>query len=333
MVYLHWGVEGHACPSPSQRILARDLADAGADVVVGSHTHVLQGAGWLGDTYVDYGLGDFLWYHDGEPDSGILRVRIEDGHAVSDHWAPARIPPIGPPAPVHGDARTEAVARWRSLRGCAGLASHPTSAADHQESLPAYDASVRRVDAEQRDRMLSTHGRGCPVPWADLRSLHVSDVGFDGEAHTGEVVVAADHARDVVGVFARLYEARWPIRRLRPASDFGGDDERSMAADNTSGFNCRHVAGSDALVRARVRRRDRRQPGREPRSAERSRASGRGRNFARLDRTKGAPVPHGTIQAGDVVVEAFAEIGWDWGGTWTSPDYQHFYTAHPRTAR
>jgi hypothetical protein len=245
VVYLHWGVEGHACPSPSQRNLARALAAAGADVVVGSHTHVQQGAGWLGDTYVDYGLGNFLWYHNGAPDTGVLRVRVEDGHVVSDRWVPARIPLIGPPVPVHGRARAEAIARWRSLRGCSGLASRPAASADPRESLPAYSSSVRRIGPALQDRMRSTHGPGCPVPWSDLRLLHVSYVGFDDEAHTGDIVVAAEHARDVVGVFARLYHVHWPIRLLRPASDFGGDDERSMAADNTSGFNCRHVAGSD----------------------------------------------------------------------------------------
>ena len=50
VVYLHWGLEYQACPSQRQRLLARNLAGAGADVVVGSHTHVLGGAGWAGDT-------------------------------------------------------------------------------------------------------------------------------------------------------------------------------------------------------------------------------------------------------------------------------------------
>ena len=67
VVYLHWGAPDTACPSRAQRQLARALADAGADVVVGTHAHVLQGAGWLGDTYVAYGLGNFLWYHDHRP--------------------------------------------------------------------------------------------------------------------------------------------------------------------------------------------------------------------------------------------------------------------------
>ena len=72
----------------------------GADVVVGTHAHRLLGSGWLGDTYVNYGLGNFLWYHNRDPVSGVLRVRIRDGEVVGDSWAPARIGTHGAPAPA-----------------------------------------------------------------------------------------------------------------------------------------------------------------------------------------------------------------------------------------
>src|SRR5690348_2778911 len=52
VVYLHWGVEGQGCPSGDQRALAARLAAAGADAVVGTHAHLLLGAGYLGSTYV-----------------------------------------------------------------------------------------------------------------------------------------------------------------------------------------------------------------------------------------------------------------------------------------
>src|SRR5699024_5991085 len=48
IVYMHWGVQGEQCPTDSQRALATTLIGAGADVVVGSHTHRLQGSGQLG---------------------------------------------------------------------------------------------------------------------------------------------------------------------------------------------------------------------------------------------------------------------------------------------
>ena len=108
-----------------QRVTAKALTDAGADVVVGTHAHVQLGSGWLGDAYVNYGLGNFLWYHDHEPASGVLRVRIRDGAVVGDAWVPARIGTYGIPGPVRGPAREVAVAGWRHLRACAGLAAGP----------------------------------------------------------------------------------------------------------------------------------------------------------------------------------------------------------------
>ncbi len=330
VVYLHWGVEGEACPSSSQRTLAHALSEAGADVVVGSHAHVQQGAGWLGDTYVAYGLGNFLWYHNRAPDTGVLRVRIVDGHVVSDRWVPARIPEIGPPAPLHGPGAATAVTRWRSLRGCSGLAPRPSSSTDAGDDLPAYASSIRRIDRATQHRMRSTRRPGCPLPWSDLRALRMSYVGYDGSAHTGELVVAAAHARDVVGVFGRLYDARWPIRQLRPVSDFGGDDAASMAADNSSGFNCRRVAGtgrwSDHAYGAAIDL----NPVENPDLHDGSGRPASGRRFAHLDRGRRAVTPPGVIGGDDVVVAAFAEIGWGWGGDWSRPDYQHFFAGGDR---
>ncbi len=132
VVYLHWGVEFQGCPTPRQRSLARRLAAAGADVIVGTHTHVLLGSGWLtspngNSAYVNYGLGNFLWYHDAVPDSGILRLRIVDGAVVGETWVPARIRPGGRPVELTGKARADAVADWRRLRGCTELSPRPPS--------------------------------------------------------------------------------------------------------------------------------------------------------------------------------------------------------------
>ena len=116
VVYLHWGEELQGCPTAQQRITARALAEAGADIVVGSHAHVLLGSGWMGDTYVDYGLGNFLWYHNHEPESGVLELRSETERLCGDAWTPARIRTDGRPLPLVGTARAAAVADWRGLR-------------------------------------------------------------------------------------------------------------------------------------------------------------------------------------------------------------------------
>ena len=75
VVYLHWGTELDACPNPLQEPLAQVLVQAGADIVVGTHAHVLLGGGYLGSAYVDYGLGNFAFYDNSPPEnaSGSLR--------------------------------------------------------------------------------------------------------------------------------------------------------------------------------------------------------------------------------------------------------------------
>jgi hypothetical protein len=125
VVFLHWGEELQGCPTDSQRVTASALAEAGADVIVGTHAHVQLGSGWLGDTYVNYGLGDFLWYHDRTPATGVLQVRIAGGAVVDDAWIAAEIQPDGRPVPLTGEAAASAEAQWRGLRDCTGLAPAP----------------------------------------------------------------------------------------------------------------------------------------------------------------------------------------------------------------
>ena len=131
VAYLHWGVQGRRCPNADQRTLATRLVRAGADVVVGSHAHVVQGDGRLGQGYVAYGLGNFAWYSPGTAAArtGVLtlavrppRERSGRARVVRSSWWPARIGVDGLPSRVRGgDAAAFALER-RSLRSCAGLA-------------------------------------------------------------------------------------------------------------------------------------------------------------------------------------------------------------------
>ena len=125
IAYLHWGKEYSRCPNPKQVRYARAVAAAGADVVIGSHAHVLLGAGWRGDAYIGYGLGNFLWYNQNSVDTGILELTIRGGDVVADSFRPARIRADGRPRLLGGRPRTEAITRWQRLRGCAELAARP----------------------------------------------------------------------------------------------------------------------------------------------------------------------------------------------------------------
>ena len=133
VVYMHWGVQGQACPNRLQRSLAADLVEAGADVVVGSHAHQVQGDGRLGDGYVAYGLGNYAWYT--QPSgatsvTGVLTLTVQPARSRESSatvtaavWEPARIGSDGLPAPTPGPAARVFDANREALRDCAGLAS------------------------------------------------------------------------------------------------------------------------------------------------------------------------------------------------------------------
>jgi hypothetical protein len=184
---------------------------------------------------------------------------------------------------------------------------------------PPFSHSVSRVTAAQLPR--SWHP-GCPVSPHLLRRLRLTYWGFDGRAHTGAVIANADAVPDLVHVFSRLYAARFPIRRLRPIDAYGGNDERSLEADNTSAFNCRYVIGPGPRrwsVHAYGEAIDV-NPVENP-YLEGGRVHPRaGRAY--LNRARVRP---GMAFREGVLVRAFAAVGWQWGGRWTgSPDYQHF---------
>ncbi|WP_214327234.1 CapA family protein [Nonomuraea sediminis] len=127
IVHLHWGTELQKCPNQAQLALAPKLVKAGADVVVGGHAHILLGAGYLNDSYVSYGLGNFVFYNSTRGTTGrtgVLTLTIKGRKVLKDSWTPAEIQG-GLPIPLTGSAGTQAVAAWRGLRSCAGLAAKP----------------------------------------------------------------------------------------------------------------------------------------------------------------------------------------------------------------
>jgi hypothetical protein len=186
---------------------------------------------------------------------------------------------------------------------------------------PVFHGEVRPIDPATRDRMQASWRPGCPVPVEDLRLLRLDFWGFDGFIHNGELVVHADVADAVVTVFHRLWDARFPIERMQLVDDYGADDDRSMAANNTSAFNCRPVAGTTRWSEHAFGHAVDVNPLINPYVTSSGRVSPpEGAPYA--DRTRQDP---GLIHAGDVVVQAFADVGWSWGGSWTgAKDYQHF---------
>ena len=77
VVMAHWGIERQACPEPHQVELARAWVDAGADLVVGSHPHVLQGVQRLDEAWVLYSTGNFAFPSARESSSYTAAFRFE----------------------------------------------------------------------------------------------------------------------------------------------------------------------------------------------------------------------------------------------------------------
>lgn len=185
-----------------------------------------------------------------------------------------------------------------------------------------FRGSVERIDSELRERMTGVSWRpGCPVGFAKLRLLRVTHWGFDGEVRRGRLVVHRDSARWMLRVMRELYELRFPIRRMRLVDAYGADDRRSMAADNTSAFNCRFVAGTSRWSEHAFGHAIDVNPVENPYVTSDGYVSPpAGAPYA--DRSQQAK---GLIHRKGPVVAAFASIGWEWGGNWSSPkDYQHF---------
>jgi poly-gamma-glutamate synthesis protein (capsule biosynthesis protein) len=139
VVYLHWGTETDTCPNPQQIPLAQQLVNAGADIVIGSNAHVLQGGGYLGSAYVDYGLGNFAFYDNTAPEtsSGSLIISAEGRHILSASFRPATIL-SGLPQPLSGTPASVALQSWEAARSCTGLSASPlpSQASEAGETIP-----------------------------------------------------------------------------------------------------------------------------------------------------------------------------------------------------
>ncbi len=198
-------------------------------------------------------------------------------------------------------------------------ASIPTP---NPEPVPAFEATVSALPPDVINRMTGVSWRdGCPVPLSDLRYLTLTHRTFEGGTAQGELVAHTEVADSLVEVFRDLFDAHYPIRSLRLVDDFGGSDDASMAADNTSAFNCRPVAGSTRWSEHAYGRAIDVNPVENPWVRGDTVEPPAGRPYVRR------PAEPGVILPDDAVVRAFQAAGWLWGGSWESPkDYQHFST-------
>jgi len=196
-----------------------------------------------------------------------------------------------------------------------------TSLAAAEEPTPAFASSVAVIPQTTRDKMVGVTWReGCPVGLDDLSLVTVSHWDPEGAVQSGQLIVATAHAENIAGVFRAMFEAKYPLTRVRPAHEYGGSDDASMAADNTSAFNCRAVTGGTGFSEHSYGHAIDVNPLENPYVVGQRVLPPEGAPY--IDRAGTHPA---LIVDGGPVVAAFDAIGWGWGGRWTSvKDYQHF---------
>jgi hypothetical protein len=189
----------------------------------------------------------------------------------------------------------------------------------HKAGPQPFAAKISKVT---RSTVKHSWHPGCPVGLSGLRLITMTYWGMDKKTHDdGKLVVNSDSATKIVKVFHKLYDERYPIRRMELVDKYGGSDFKSIEADNTSAFNCRNATGGSNWSQHAYGHAV------DLNTCENPYVYSSGHidhphcvkygNRKRKD--------PGLVHAGDKTVRAFRSIGWGWGGTWGGPwDYQHF---------
>ena len=190
------------------------------------------------------------------------------------------------------------------------------------QAAEGFEAKVSRIPdkIERRMRGKSWH-KGCPVPIRNLRLIRATYHAFDGSRQFGRLVVHRSVADDMVYALRKMWRNDFPIRKMYLVDRYEASDRKSMRADNTSAFNCRYVAGTTTWSQHAYGKAIDINPVENPYvSSDGSVSPKRGAEYA--DRSQDRT---GMIHDGDAVVRAFEDVGWAWGGYWSSSkDYQHF---------
>ncbi len=181
---------------------------------------------------------------------------------------------------------------------------------------PTYQSSIDLVPAEVVDR--SSWSEECPVTLEELRYVRVSHHGFDGRAHTGEIIVHVDVSTDVVALFERLYDLRFPIEEMRVIAASELDLPPTGDGNVTTSFVCRPAVNTTRWSEHAFGLAIDINPFHNPYI----------KDDLVLPELASAYVNRDEVRPGMVtgeVVDAFAAIGWAWGGDWNSlKDWMHF---------
>lgn len=192
--------------------------------------------------------------------------------------------------------------------------------------VPDTVFTATEIPQDVADRMTgkSRPASGAVTPLEDLRYLRISYVDFSDSVRTGEMVCNKAIAGDLLDIFRELYRIRYQIASIRLVDDFGGDDEASMQANNSSCYNDRKVRGTANISKHALGMAVDVNPLQNPQVRTYRISPATAAGFA--DRTK--DFPH-KISHEDPCYAIFKAHGFTWGGDWPSgKDYQHFVRYH-----
>lgn len=166
----------------------------------------------------------------------------------------------------------------------------------------------------------------CPVPYEDLRYVHILHINFNNEIMEGELICHRDVAQDMVEIFYELYVQNYQIEKVRLIDEYGADDKLSMIDNNTSCFNYRTVEGTNSISKHGLGLAIDINPFYNPYVTK----NNDGTDYISppgsesfVDRNK--DFAH-KITEDDLCYQLFTEHGFLWGGHWKyTKDYQHFY--------
>lgn len=190
------------------------------------------------------------------------------------------------------------------------------------DGVDAYFA-VEEISDKLFERMYGkTYKDDCTTPREDLRYVRVLHANIDGEILTGEIVVNAAIADEICGIFRELFDARYPIERMRLADDYNADDIASMEDNNTSGFSWRPIEGTNRPSKHGLGMAVDINTFYNPYYSYSDGYVSPAASGEYLNRWQDFPYK---IEEGDLCHRLFMEHGYTWGGYWMDPkDYQHF---------
>ena len=167
----------------------------------------------------------------------------------------------------------------------------------------------------------------CTIPVSDLRYLHVLHVGFDGQTHEGEIICNKSIAEDLLEIFEALYEAEYPIEKIKLVDEYNAEDEASMADNNSSCFNFRFISHTTKVSNHGAGLAIDINPLYNPyvKTVDGALSIEPANGAPYVDRSADFPYK---IDETDLAYQLFIAHGFTWGGAWTSSkDYQHFEKA------